>query len=86
LAAWCCLPEPERRARLRCLQGLCRVFAGPSGKELTDALRRAETDIAGLADCDRQLDNLPTITRAASCARSFKRCRWVHNDERGPLF
>ena len=63
LASWRALDTGERKARLRCLQGLCRVFAGPAGKELTDALRRAETDIVALADCDRQLDSLPTITR-----------------------
>jgi hypothetical protein len=61
LATWIDLDPVERRARLRCLQIGVRILVGPAGAGLVAALKAAETDLARLADCDRELAALPTV-------------------------
>jgi hypothetical protein len=63
LAAWQNLEAGERRARLRALQALTRVLAGPAGRHLIDALREAETEAAALVLCDVALDALAPVPR-----------------------
>ena len=61
------LPDAERRARCRTLQGIVRLLAGPRCPAV-ELLRQAEDDAGALADCDRALDQLPTrIYRSALC-------------------
>jgi len=63
IAAWHDLPDAERRARLRALQALVRILAGPAGRELVSVLRQAEANTAALPAADAEIDALPTVTR-----------------------
>ena len=62
LAAWADLDAGERQARLRCLQGLVRLLAGPRC-ELVALLRQAETDPALLPDCDFAMRVIGTVAQ-----------------------
>lgn len=62
IARWTECEPAELRARLRALQGIARVFAGPHA-ELVAALRAAEDDAARLQACDAALARLPAIPR-----------------------
>ena len=63
LAAWANLEMSERRARLRGLQGLTHIPAGPAGRELVAMLRQDEADTAVPPAADAEVDALPTVTR-----------------------
>ena len=60
LSTWGSLPAAERTARLRALQVLVHVFAGPTATAF-EALRAAETDMALLPIADAVLAALPTV-------------------------
>lgn len=61
-------PPAERLARLRCLRGLVRVFAGPMGERVQDELAAAEADPSRLAGALDMLDRLPAIPRRKALA------------------
>jgi hypothetical protein len=56
------LPEPERIGRLRSLQTLVRVFAGPD-HPFAAALANAETDPAAAAAAWTALNTVPAVPR-----------------------
>jgi hypothetical protein len=60
LATWESLPAAERVARLRSLEVLIRVFAGPTATAY-ETLRAAESDTALLPVADAALSALPTV-------------------------
>jgi hypothetical protein len=57
------ITDAERRARLRCMRGLVRLLCGPRGRDLTDALAKAERDTAALAQASRELARLAPTDR-----------------------
>jgi hypothetical protein len=61
LAHWHHLDATERVARLRSLAMGARLLAGEKACPLIAKLALAETDAAALADCDIEIDRLPTL-------------------------
>lgn len=51
----------ERIARLRAFRALVRTFAGPAGRELSEALKRAEASPEALEQAGRLLGTLKPI-------------------------
>lgn len=51
----------ERKARLRAFRALVRTYAGPAGRELSEALRRAEASPEALEEAGRLLGSLRPI-------------------------
>ncbi|MCC0808058.1 hypothetical protein FPV16_17885 [Methylobacterium sp. W2] len=55
------LPEAERRAQLRALRALSKVYAGPRAAALCQLLAQAETDTAALEPASRALHHLEPL-------------------------
>ena len=61
LTQWSSLDVVERTARCRALRMGASLLCGHQASRLNDALHRAETDTAALADADAELGRLPTL-------------------------
>lgn len=66
------LDPAERRARLRSLRALARVYAGPRALTVCQLLAQAETDADALEPASRAINNLAPLDRRAILA-SFAR-------------
>jgi len=61
LSHWRHLDQTERVARLRALQMVAKLLAGPKADALVAALALAEADPAAFAAADAEMARLPTL-------------------------
>lgn len=62
------IDEAERRARLRCLRTLVKLFCGAMGREAYAALHAAESDPGLMGKAWMEVDRLPSRNLRAALA------------------